>query len=57
MFNDFSLRDALFVAGIAAIAYGGYMIWPPLAWIAGGAVAVAAALLASWRNAKHGPTR
>lgn len=43
-------KDLIFLGGIAAIWYGCYMIYPPLAWIAVGVVAIAGALLASWRN-------
>jgi hypothetical protein len=47
--------DLLFLFGSAAIVYGVHTIYAPLAWIAGGAIAVRAAWLASARRREPNP--
>lgn len=41
-----TLTHLLFLGGMAAVAYGCWMIWPPLGFIAGGWFAMRAAMLA-----------
>jgi hypothetical protein len=37
--------DALMLAGAGAISYGAGMIYPPLLWIVGGALAIAVGMV------------
>lgn len=39
--------DLIAIGGAAAITYGVFLIFPPAGWIVGGALALAAAILAN----------
>ena len=46
------LPDILLVAGAAAVCVGLWQAWPPLAWIVGGAVAIAVGLVIQHKQRK-----
>jgi len=53
------LRDALTLCGMIAVVIGLYLAWPPLAWIAGGALLLAGGI--GWQlvadRERSGPPR